>query len=202
MATYNAYAPQNYPIAYNYPYLMQPVVPQPIAQPQAQQVTPAQQTQTQPQQINVQNNSSIMWCQGLAGAQAHTVAPGQSAMLLDSEPGSNSFYIKTTDISGMPMPLRIFDYEERLPKKDSDEEKEEGKEMAATSTFPDNYEETIRSIEERLDEITEIQDRIIEKITSGQKDLQEKPRAEEVEEKKESDADTETVKRRARKYEF
>ena len=32
-------------------------------------------------------------------------------MLMDSE--SNTFYIKSSDNSGMPMPLRIFDYTER-----------------------------------------------------------------------------------------
>ena len=32
-------------------------------------------------------------------------------MLMDSE--SNTFYIKSSDNSGMPMPLRIFDYKER-----------------------------------------------------------------------------------------
>ena len=32
-------------------------------------------------------------------------------MLMDSE--SNTFYIKSSDQSGMPMPLRIFDYAER-----------------------------------------------------------------------------------------
>ena len=30
---------------------------------------------------------------------------------MDSE--SNSFFIKTADASGMPMPLRVFDYKER-----------------------------------------------------------------------------------------
>ena len=32
-------------------------------------------------------------------------------MLMDSE--SSTFYIKSTDASGMPQPLRIFDYTER-----------------------------------------------------------------------------------------
>lgn len=39
------------------------------------------------------------------------VAPGASVLLMDSE--NSSFYIKSTDQSGMPMPLRIFDYTER-----------------------------------------------------------------------------------------
>lgn len=34
-------------------------------------------------------------------------------MLMDSE--SSVFYIKTVDASGMPLPLRIFDYSERTP---------------------------------------------------------------------------------------
>ena len=32
-------------------------------------------------------------------------------LLMDSE--SNSFFIKSADVSGMPLPLRIFDYKER-----------------------------------------------------------------------------------------
>ena len=57
------------------------------------------------------NQSSIIWVQGEAGAKSWAVAPGKSVMLMDSE--SNTFYIKSSDNSGMPMPLRIFDYTER-----------------------------------------------------------------------------------------
>ena len=39
------------------------------------------------------------------------VAPGNSVLLMDSE--NSAFYIKSTDASGMPQPLRIFDYTER-----------------------------------------------------------------------------------------
>lgn len=39
------------------------------------------------------------------------MAAGNSVLLLDSE--SQCFYIKSTDTSGMPQPLRIFDYTER-----------------------------------------------------------------------------------------
>ena len=46
-----------------------------------------------------------------AGAKSFTVMAGQSVMLMDSE--NNVFYIKSTDASGMPLPLRIFDYTER-----------------------------------------------------------------------------------------
>lgn len=57
------------------------------------------------------NDNGILWVQGEAGAKSWAVAPGKSVMLMDSE--SNTFYIKSSDQSGMPMPLRIFDYKER-----------------------------------------------------------------------------------------
>lgn len=66
----------------------------------------------QQQQIQQhQQSSTIQWVQGLAGAQAFTLGAGQSVLLMDSE--SNVFYIKSTDPSGMPLPLRVFDYTER-----------------------------------------------------------------------------------------
>lgn len=78
--------------------LAQPVVQQP--QQLAQPVVQAPVTDT-----------GILWVQGEAGAKSWAVAPGKSVMLMDSE--SNTFYIKSSDQSGMPMPLRIFDYTER-----------------------------------------------------------------------------------------
>lgn len=87
MANYNPY----FPAGYN-PY-------QPAMQ-QFQQVM-------QPQQ----QNGGLTWVQGIEGAKSHFVSPGQSVLLMDSE--SNSFFIKSADTSGMPLPLRIFDYKER-----------------------------------------------------------------------------------------
>ena len=57
-----------------------------------------------------QNNASIIWVQGIAGAKAYPVAPSNSVQLMDSE--SDHFFIKSTDASGMPMPLRVFEYKE------------------------------------------------------------------------------------------
>lgn len=88
---YNSYFPTTYGINAYSPY--QPTMPQ--YQPQAQQ--PAQ--------------NGIQWVQGEAGAKAYTISAGQSVLLMDSE--NNTFYIKSTDNSGMPLPLRIFDYTER-----------------------------------------------------------------------------------------
>lgn len=80
----------------------QPTMQQPTQQP-AQQ--PAQQMPPQ------QGNNGIIWVQGEEGAKAYMVAPGNSVFLMDSE--ASVFYIKSSDASGMPMPLRIFDYTER-----------------------------------------------------------------------------------------
>lgn len=55
--------------------------------------------------------SSITWVQGEVGARAYPVPAGTAKMLMDSE--QPVFYIKTVDISGIPMPLRVFDFVER-----------------------------------------------------------------------------------------
>ena len=63
---------------------------------------------TQPMQ---QQSSQIIWVSGEAGAKSYLVAPGNTVMLLDAE--NSVFYLKSADASGMPLPLRIFDYKER-----------------------------------------------------------------------------------------
>lgn len=62
-----------------------------------------------------QQSGGLVWVQGIEGAKSHYVSPGQSVLLMDSE--SNSFFIKSADASGMPLPLRIFDYTERTSQK-------------------------------------------------------------------------------------
>lgn len=57
------------------------------------------------------HQSGIVWVQGEAGAKAYPVAPGNSVLLLDSE--EPIFYIKSADASGMPHPLRVFEFTER-----------------------------------------------------------------------------------------
>ena len=83
-----------------YYYQNNPYYPQQLYQPQPQMVQP-QTTQEE----------GIKWVLGEAGAKAYPVAPNKSALLLDSE--NSVMYIKSTDASGMPLPLRIFDYTER-----------------------------------------------------------------------------------------
>ena len=59
-----------------------------------------------------QQESSIKWVNGIGEALVYPVAPGKSVWLMDS--GDEAvFYIKSVDMSGMPLPLRIFDYKER-----------------------------------------------------------------------------------------
>lgn len=74
--------------------------PSPYGQQQPQQMPQA----AQPAQ------SSITWVQGLAAAKSYPVAPATSVLLMDSE--ESRFYIKSSDVSGMPMPLRVFEYKE------------------------------------------------------------------------------------------
>lgn len=92
-----------FPINYQQMYPQYNYVPQqtitPVVQPQA--------VQTQP----TANDNGVIWVQGEAGAKSWVVPPGKSVMLMDSE--NSVFYIKTTDNSGVPLPLRIFDYTER-----------------------------------------------------------------------------------------
>ena len=57
------------------------------------------------QQQTAQQTAPIIWVQGEEAAKSYLCAPGNSE--------KSSFYIKTVDASGMPQPLRIFDYSER-----------------------------------------------------------------------------------------
>lgn len=89
---YNNYFPATY-----YPQYQQPI--QQIQQPQ-------------------QQDNGIIWVSGIEGAKSFLVSAGKSVLLMDSE--SSVFYIKSTDMSGMPQPLRIFDYTERTSQQQTD----------------------------------------------------------------------------------
>jgi len=99
-----------------YPYSggYQTYYPQPVPD-QLAQLRQNQYQQFAPQppaaQVPQPATNGVLWVQGEEGAKAYMVAPGNSVMLMDSE--GSSFYLKSTDQSGMPLPLRIFDYTER-----------------------------------------------------------------------------------------
>lgn len=73
---------------------------QPIVQQVQQMPTPAPQT-----------NNGLVWVQGEVAAKSYPVAPNCTVMLMDSE--GERFYLKSADASGMPLPLRVFEYTER-----------------------------------------------------------------------------------------
>lgn len=79
--------------------------------PQQQQYQAFPQAQPSPPQQNVNAGSGIVWVQGEAGAKSYLVAAGTSVLLMDSE--TNVFYIKTTDQSGVPLPLETYEYHKR-----------------------------------------------------------------------------------------
>ena len=88
-------------MAYNnyYPQYYQPMGYMPQNAPQA------------PQNVPQASSNNLTWVQGENAAKSYPVAAGQSVLLMDSE--DSVMYIKSTDQSGMPLPLRIFDYKER-----------------------------------------------------------------------------------------
>lgn len=96
---YNPY-PQNY---YN------PPMPDQLTQLRQNYQPQSMQPMSQPAQ-NIPANP-ILWVQGEEGAKAYMVAAGNTVLLMDSD--GSSFYLKSADASGMPLPLRIFDYTER-----------------------------------------------------------------------------------------
>lgn len=107
----------NYPYYGNYNQFYQPPLQDNLAQMrnnQYMQIPQMQPMQSMQQTQNQQSSNGIIWVQGEEGAKAYMVAPGNSVLLMDSE--NSAFYIKSTDNSGMPMPLRIFDYFERNAK--------------------------------------------------------------------------------------
>ena len=70
----------------------------------------AAQVPTAPNIMQSAQSNGIIWVQGEAGAKAYPVAAGNSVQLMDSE--RQVFYIKSTDNSGIPQPLRRFVYHE------------------------------------------------------------------------------------------
>lgn len=69
---------------------------------------------SQPTQTN-----DIKWVQGISGAKAFPVSAGSTVQLMDTE--DSIFYIKSADYSGMPLPLRVFDYKERVDQAENPE---------------------------------------------------------------------------------
>lgn len=83
----------------------------PVTYPQYYPQYQQQQMQTQAPQPSVpQNNSSMIWVQGEAGAKSYLVAPNTTVQLWDSE--NPIIYLKSADASGMPS-MKVLDYKIR-----------------------------------------------------------------------------------------
>ena len=134
---------QYYP-SYQSPYYPPPV-PDHLAQLRGKQPFQApMQGQPVPPQGNTAGNG-IIWVQGEEGAKGYLVAPGENRLLMDSE--NSTFYIKSTDASGMPMPLRVFDYTVRMGGKKASQSVQESSVQFATK-------EELAALAARLDALT------------------------------------------------
>lgn len=122
MAVNNTYYP-----AYNYT---------PYSQAQNTYMAPAQ----------TSSDNGIKWVQGEAGARACAINPGTSAVLMDSE--RDVFYIKTTELSGMPRPLRIFEFKE-VTAESQESTSKIGKESSIFVT-KEEFEERLTKLEQLL----------------------------------------------------
>ena len=55
-------------------------------------------------------SNNILWVQGIEGAKAQQILPGNTLLLLDSE--QDRFYIKSCDQYGICLPLKTYKFEE------------------------------------------------------------------------------------------
>lgn len=112
---------------YSYPY-----------QPSYQSYQPGYQSYQQPQ---TQQNGGIIWCQGESGAKSFPVGPGNTTPIFDSE--ASCFYIKSVDVMGRPLPLKVFDYKER------------GTEVIEEKNYVEqaDLDEAMKSLNEKLDDV-------------------------------------------------
>ena len=119
------------------------------------------QAQMPPAQNNTTDNG-IIWVQGEAGARAYLVPAGKSAMLMDSE--NSVFYIKTTDSSGVPNALRIFDYKERIQQQTPKNDVAAIEQQSINNS--QEYEELEKQIEVLNQKIKELEEQLLEVATA------------------------------------
>lgn len=99
------------PYPYYNSYMNNYYTPQsPYIAPQAQGAQQGINIPTQAQNAPTAQNNGLIWVQGETGAKSYLVAPNTTILLMDSE--AQKFYLKSADTSGMPLPLRVFEYSE------------------------------------------------------------------------------------------
>lgn len=119
-----------------------------------------------PYSQNPNYTNGINWCQGDAGAKSFPVQPGTTVAIFDSE--ESCVYIKTVDIMGRPLPLKILDYVER-----SNEPKViEDKNYVEKETFEEAIEridETVDRFDETVDDLNDKIDKILKTLAKEEK---------------------------------
>ena len=108
---YNPYPNQNYQNPYynlygNYNGSIQ----QPIQQQSVQSQQPIQ---------PIQQSQGFQWVQGESAAKAFHVEPGQTVLLMDSD--NPVLYFKSSDQSGRPIPMIVYDLVERKSSQSNNE---------------------------------------------------------------------------------
>lgn len=93
--------------------------------------------------------NDINWVQGESDAKSRPVAAGHSVVFLDTE--ESVMYIKSVDASGMPQPLRVFEYTERKapPKNEAVAMKQMTAEVVSRQEF-DELKNEVRKLSENL----------------------------------------------------
>lgn len=89
-----------------------------------------------------QSMSAMIFVRGENEANNYPVGPGQTAYLFDAD--VNSFYIKSVDITGRPLPLKICDYTERVSN-DISEPDPKQESMFITKAEFDQFKEELKS---------------------------------------------------------
>ena len=110
-----------------------------------QPVYPVQQTQNQ--------QSSIIWVQGEAGAKSYMVAPNSTVTLWDSE--NQTIYLKSADASGMPS-IKTLDYTIKEAKNGANTAPALSEDKLSTFATKDEIKavsDRITAISERLDKM-------------------------------------------------
>lgn len=108
-----------------------------------QQYIPQFYTPAQPQMMQQrQPNITVGYIQGENAAKAYPIQANQIVYLFDME--NPVMYIKQTDASGFPQPIRIFDYKERIQNGNPESSKEITKDYISREEF-DKFREEIKN---------------------------------------------------------
>jgi len=91
-------------------------------------------------------NPGINWVTGEAGAKSFLVAPNTTVLLMDSE--ESKFYLKGADESGMPKPLRVFEYSE-ITNKNPRSSRAEASQYVTKQEFDDFKDQIMKMMEGR-----------------------------------------------------